>query len=265
MFNTIQSENLDVVVGSRFKKNASVPGLSKMRKKLSKVGNAICKIASGVELTDPLSGFFMVRKSVVEKILYNLSGIGFKILLDIFATCRNRGISLKIKEIPMIFKQRNSGKSKLDIMIILEFLMLIFDKLFGKFIPIRFVFFVLVGLSGIFVHATILVLFIKILKVQFIYAQTIATLVAMISNFFFNNIFTYRDKRLEGVSNITKGLASFCIACSIGALVNIIAADFLHSRGIHWLIAGVIGGLAGSVWNYAITACFTWEKERRSA
>lgn len=262
MLDIIKSESLDIVVASRFKNIGKSPqdGLSYKREKMSKIGNMISRLCLGVELTDPLSGFFIVRRSVIERVLHKLSDVGFKILLDIFATYYNLGIKLKFQEIQMHFKKRNSGESKLDIMAISEFVMLIFDKLFGRFIPVRFALFILVGLSGLFVHSCCLYFFLKFANLQFLQSQILSTLIAMNTNFIFNNLFTYRDKRIKGIKSLAKGLVSFCAACALGAIVNIFTADFLYSRNIHWLVSGVLGGMAGAIWNYGITSYFTWGK-----
>ncbi len=94
---------------------------------------------------------------------------------------------------------------------------------------------------------------------SFIVAQTVATMVAMTSNFFLNNLFTYRDQRLKGL-RLIRGLLSFYLICSVGAVANVgLAAFFYNWRQIWWL-AGVAGVIVGSVWNYAVSSVFTWKR-----
>ncbi|MEQ9115623.1 MAG: glycosyltransferase family 2 protein [Rickettsiales bacterium] len=261
MLETLEKTNRDIVVASRFLKGAKLSGLSNAREKLSNVGNYLSNIVTGVHLSDPLSGYFMVRSELIEQVSDKLSAKGFKILLDIFASAKSKKVDVKYSEIPCDFRERNHGESKLDSLVILEFLVLLFDKIFGKHLSVRFVLFLLVGLSGVLVHMSILGVLNKLLNVDFLASQTIATISAMVSNFYINNIFTYRDMKLVGVKALY-GLVSFCIACSLGALFNIIIATFLFEKGMNWLLSGFVGIVVGSIWNYTTTSFITWKNIR---
>jgi len=260
MLEKLEKSGDDIIVASRFLKGANLKGLSNARERLSNLGNFLSNMVTGVKLTDPLSGYFMVRSSLIDQLSTRLSAKGFKILLDIFASAKAMKIRVKYSEIPCDFNKRNYGESKLDSLVILEFLVLLFDKIFGKHISIRFVLFLLVGLSGVFVHVAILSFLNKMLNFDFMSAQTIATISAMFSNFYINNIFTYRDIRLTGWK-VIYGLLSFCAACSLGAVINVIIATFLFERGINWLIAGFAGIVVGSIWNYTTTSFLTWKNK----
>ena len=257
MLEKIQAQHLDIVIASRFAKNSVVNGLSNHREKISKIGNYICNNITGIKLTDPLSGFFMVRREVINSIEQKLTGKGFKILLDILTSYKSE---IKYCEIPMNFRPRHSGESKLDMLVILEFLILILDKTAGHLIPIRFLLFIMVGFTGLFIHFIFLTAQMKFLQMPFFQSQLIATLCAMTTNFFINNIFTYRDKRIKGFKNTLLGLLYFYVACSIGAFVNIQTALFLYNNSIAWWLSGFIGCILGSVWNYGITSYVTWRK-----
>lgn len=259
MLAKIKAENLDIVVASRFRAGASVAGLSVARQELSKFGNLISSIVTGANLTDPLSGYFIITKQMINTLIHNLSGRGFKILLDIFSTARQLKIKLKYEEVNTNFRERLHGYSKLDILTLLEFLNLLLDKLIGRFIPVRFVLFTLVGSFGLALHMVILWIAMRLFGIEFTVSQTLATILVMTSNFFMNNIFTFRDRRLSGLK-IIKGLLSFYAACSIGGLFNVLVATFLYERGIIWFIAGFLGCVVGSIWNYAISSFFTWRK-----
>lgn len=258
MLKKLRSDKLDLIVASRFLQESHILGLSHAREKVSMVGNAISRIVTGVKLSDPLSGYFMVKKTVIDKILHKLSSKGFKILLDIFITCRLSKIHLNYLELPTTFRERIHGKSKLDLLVMLEFIILLLDKLLGKYIPIRFILFISVGLSGLVLHIILLALMLKALHLDFTFSQSVATFLVMTSNFFINNIFTYRDRQLKGVRAI-KGLLSFYLACSIGAFINITIASFLFDKSIPWIISGITGCVMGSVWNYAVTSYITWK------
>jgi dolichol-phosphate mannosyltransferase len=83
---------------------------------------------------------------------------------------------------------------------------------------------------------------------------------AMTFNFFLNNVFTYRDRRLRGFGPLLGGLLSFYLVCSAGAVSNVGVASFLFVRDFSWWMSGVAGILVGAVWNYAASSILTWRK-----
>jgi dolichol-phosphate mannosyltransferase len=117
--------------------------------------------------------------------------------------------------------------------------------------------FVLVGLTGVFVHLSLLSLLYAALELPFLLAQGLATYAAMISNFCLNNRLTYRDQRLKG-GRFFLGLLSFCAICSVGAFLNLLVAGSLFDHRVPWAAAGVLGSMVGAVWNYGVTSCLTW-------
>jgi len=260
MLDAVHKDDLDIAVASRFANNSTIQGLSATREKISKLGNYIASFITGAKLSDPLSGFFMIHHRILDKIIHKLSGKGFKILLDIFSSCKLSRIKPSYVEIPITFRKRHSGESKLDSLVMLEFLMLLLDKIVGRYIPVRFIMFVLVGLSGLVLHIMLLALMLKFGMFPFSLAQTLATVLVMTSNFFINNAFTYRDQRLKG-KKVIGGLLSFYLACSLGAFINITVASFLYNKGIVWVLAGFVGCIIGAVWNYAITSYTTWSNK----
>ena len=98
-----------------------------------------------------------------------------------------------------------------------------------------------------------------VLGLGFRLAQAVATIVAMTSNFFLNNQFTYRDQRLGGVE-LLRGLAMFYLICGFGAFANVGVASFLFAEHRAWWLAGVAGAVIGSVWNFAMSSVFTWKR-----
>ena len=255
MLNTLKAENLDLVIGSRYMAGGSTGELSKHRVWVSRTATMISGLVLRRPVQDPMSGYFMLRRSFFEKVMRKLSGKGFKILLDILVTA---GPSATFREIPYVMRQRTQGESKLGVTVIWEFITLIIYKLMGRMLPARFISFATVGLSGIFVHLCILWFFHRFLDLKFLYAQALATLIAMTSNYILNNLFTYPDRRLMG-RLFVRGLLSFYLACTLGAIINLAVADFLYYKSFQWWLAGILGAIAGAVWNYATTATFTWK------
>ena len=125
-------------------------------------------------------------------------------------------------------------------------------------VPYRFLSFATVGFTGIFVHLLTLWFAYKYLNIEFIYSQIMATLVAMTSNYILNNEFTFKENKLRG-GQWLYGLLSFYIACTFGAVINVAVADLLFERAVPWWLSGTAGAVAGAVWNYAVTATYTWK------
>ncbi len=253
----LEKSDLDIVVGSRYVDQGSFGNLASRRKWISQFATNISRLLIKSDLKDSMSGFFMLRRTFLNLVVERLSGKGFKILLDIFASSP---IKVRFSEIPYKFRSRQTGESKLDTLVIWEYVVLLADKCIGKVVPFRFILFVMVGLAGSVLHLLILLIGLKGLNLNFLEAQMAATFVAMTSNYTLDNIFTYRDMRLKGKSFLI-GLMSFYIVCSIGAFVNIQIAFYLYNNNITWWLAGLLGALVGAVWNYAVSMTVTWRKK----
>jgi dolichol-phosphate mannosyltransferase len=260
MLEALEASDLDIVIASRFMEGSSLEDFTAARERLSRTGNRLAGLLIPARLSDPLSGFFMMRRESFGEVVGDLSGQGFKLLLDIFASA---GRPLRHAELPMHFRARQAGASKLDVATGLEFLYLLADKLFGRWVPVRFALFVLVGLSGLAVHLVLLGASYRLAGLGFGASQLVATLVAMTSNFYLNNVITHRDRRLRGW-DFGRGLMTFYLACAIGAALNFIIAEFLFVNRVPWPVAGLLGAGAGSVWNYGVTSTFTWRRTRPS-
>jgi dolichol-phosphate mannosyltransferase len=250
---------LDIVVGSRFATGGSRGELSGMRLLLSRLGRLMSRLVSRADLKDPMSGYFVARRSFFDETVRRLSGQGFKILLDLFASAPR---PVRFVEVPYRFRPRHSGASKLDALVALDHVTLISDKLLGPYFPTRFVLFGLVGLLGVAVHLLCLALAFKLFVAPFYYAQMIATFVAMTFNFNLNNVLTYRDRRLFGV-DLLLGHLSFYLICAVGAVVNFQIAEMLFRHRVPWLLAGLTGAIVSAVWNYGVSSTLTWRKRAR--
>ncbi len=250
--------NLDIVVGSRFLKKKFTSGLSRKRNLISKVANWLASKISRVELSDPMSGFFLVKRNIIENHAPKLTGLGFKILLDIFSSAGNK---VKYKEIAFNFKTRKFGESKLNALVVWEYLLLLWETRFGKVIPARFLSFCAIGGTGVLAHLIILFL-LKSQGLTFVLSQSIATFSAMTSNFFLNNILTYSDRQKKGLQAI-KGLIIFYVTCGLGAIANVGIANYLYlgklnEASISWYISGIVGALVGAIWNFLMSSMLTW-------
>ena len=255
MLEALQNRELDIVVGSRYLQPEGFGDWAESRIKASKLATDLSKRIGGIQLSDPMSGFFMIRTELIRQLMPKLSAIGFKILLDIFLSASP---PLRYKELPYQFRSRHSGETKMDTKVLLKFGELIIEKLVGHIVPAKFVMFSIVGSLGVLVHLAILALMYKGVGVNFGVAQTLATLTAMTSNFSLNNMLTYYDRRLSGWAWI-KGWFSFALVSSVGLIANVgIASVLFATYDIQWVLSALAGIIVGLVWNYILTSLFTW-------
>ncbi len=137
MYTTLTTAPLDIVIASRFAPGGSAGGLSSEgRERLSRWGNALARKVMGAPLTDPLTGFFMLRRPLLDSVVHRLSGRGFKILADIFASADRVP---RWAEVPLIFRERTAGESKLDARVMVDFALLLVEKAARDRLPLGFV------------------------------------------------------------------------------------------------------------------------------
>nr|WP_245279073.1 glycosyltransferase family 2 protein [Mesorhizobium loti] len=261
MLSFLENKTADLVVGSRYIEGGGLGSWGRRRVQISALATWLAKMVTKNDLSDPMSGFFAITRSAFDNSVRDLSGQGYKILLDICASSKS---PLRIREVAYQFRTRQAGESKLDALVTWEYLMLLADKLVGHIVPARFISFSLIGGLGVFVHMIVLSVLLATGLADFVVAQGIATVTAMVFNFFVNNTLTYRDRRLRGVKAVIFGLFSFMLVCSIGAFANVGIANYLFANNHYrWWSAGLAGILLGAVWNYAATSVFTWRVRKR--
>ena len=258
MLRELRGDDVDIVIGSRYVEGGGLGAWSDKRKSMSVLATRISRFIVKSDLTDPMSGFFMISRKAFEGSMRNLSGEGYKILLDIFASAPR---PLRFRELPYEFRTRQFGESKLDTLVLWEYAALIIDKLIGHIVPARLVMFSIVGASGVAVHFTAFALFFFLIGSSFTLAQTVGTLTAITSNYIFNNILTYRDKRKTGVQFFI-GFAVFCLICSIGIAGNVGISSALYERDFTWWLSSVAGIAIGTLWNFSASSIFIWERKK---
>jgi dolichol-phosphate mannosyltransferase len=258
MLEQLKRGRLDIVVASRNIGGGSMGEFAKSRVWLSRLGARISKLVCRCEVSDAMSGFFLLDRKFFQLVVGRLTGTGFKILVDLLASSPR---PVRLGEVPYHFRNRQLGESKLDVNVELEYLFLVVDKLVGRAIPTRFVVFVLVGSLGLVVHLSVLALLHYRTLIDFSWAQATATWVAMTFNFLLNNAVTFRDRRLRRW-RLLRGLLYFYVACSVGAVINVSFAQFLNVRRVPWYLAGISGMAISSVWNYGVNTVFTWRRTR---
>jgi len=260
MLAAVENGEADIAIASRFAAGGTAAGLASARRERgSRLANRLARMLTGAQLSDAMSGYFLMRTETLRGQASRLSGIGFKILLDILATARPR---LRVKEFPLTFEQRLAGESKLDRAIAFDFLVGLYERWFGSVVPTRYALFGTVGAMGVAVHFAVVWLLFIAGGTLYAVAQSAATVVAMTFNFWLNNFLTYRDQQLSGAKAVLLGWLGFCATCAVGALANVAVASLLQARGLHWALATLSGILIGSVWNYALSSRFIWGRYR---
>jgi dolichol-phosphate mannosyltransferase len=254
MLARLRPGDVDLAVASRYVGAGSAAGLVGRRARYSRWSTALARRLLRVNLSDPMSGFFMLRRAAIEELAPALSSQGFKILLDLVASARG---ALRIAELPYVFRERQHGESKLDARSVLDFFALVLGKLTNDAVSLRFLMYCLVGLTGVFIHMAALTVAVDVAGLAFGTAQTAATIVAIVWNFVLNNAVTYRDQRLSGWGFVT-GLLRFEVICAVGAVSNVGVATWIYGFDPRWWLAGLAGALMGAAWNYIVSAAFVW-------
>lgn len=244
----------DLVIASRFYHTGSAAeGFSPRRLGASRVATRLARTFLHIDVSDPMSGFFAIRRPAFEALTPRLSTQGFKILLDIIASAPH---PLRTSELPLQFRARQHGVSKLDNLVAAEYLSLLLAKFTGDLLSLRFVLFAFVGGFGVVIHLAMLKMALTS-GLPFSWAQMTAAYTAMTGNFFLNNLLTYRDRRLKGWRLIS-GLASFWMVCSVGVIANVGVGQLVHEQAYNWWLAGLAGAGIGAAFNYVATSMLTW-------
>jgi len=253
MLAKLQSGDVDLVAATRYVEGGDSSSFSAARSKISRTATKITQKLLGTQLSDPMSGFFMMRRASFDEMAPRLSPVGFKILLDIATASEG----LRVAEQPYTFGARFDGESKFNVTIGIEFLGLVLSKLTNGHLDPRFIFFAIVGATGVAVNLLVLNLALIAWPSSFEFAKSIATAFAMTSNFVLNNSLTYRDRRLKGLG-LVRGFIGFCLFGAIGAFTDIGLASQLHAQHEVWWVAGLAGSVVGVLWNYAMSSMFIW-------
>ncbi|MFT4297911.1 MAG: glycosyltransferase [Candidatus Woesearchaeota archaeon] len=242
----------DFVIGSRFIKGGSVDDWQKPRILISKAAACLAKPLLSSKITDPMSGFFMTKKAIFNQIQEQLSGKGYKILLDIIVAyeIKNKILGnkqrVKIKEVPYTFKKRKKGESKLGFKVISDYLFMLAFLGFKKYSSL--VKFLIVGLTGLILNTLLLWLLTEKVGIFYVLSGIIATETAIISNFILNNYWTW--KKGNKTYSFIKRLLLYNSVSIIGLLITVSILWLLTELGIYYLLSNIIGIVIATAWNF---------------
>jgi dolichol-phosphate mannosyltransferase len=246
----------DLVIGSRFHPEASIQGLSGPRERNSTWANAVARFSLPRyrQLTDYMSGFFVLRPEAVVRDVREVDVNGFKFLYELLAISAGR---LRVEEVPLVFQPRSAGDSKLDLAIVWDLGVSILHTLLLRSVPRRAISFALVGVSGVLVQLTISRLLMGFGR-TFEQALPPAVVAAATSNYLINNALTFRFQRQRGLA-LLRGLLKFLVVASLPVLANVgVASAFYSLVSRDTLGAQLAGILVVFVWNYAASSKFVW-------
>lgn len=258
MLAKMKQQDLDIVVGSRNTAGGSMGEFTTKRVALSNAGRSLSARICHVDIQDPMSGFFLVKREYFHKVVHDLSSVGFKILVDLLASAPG---PVKFAEVPYTFRNRVYGESKLDIVVGIEYLQLLLDKWICGFIPVSYLLFAVVGSFGAIANLVLTTSFLEFFKLPFLQAQAIGAAITIAINFLLNNQITFRSARLKGV-RLLQGLALFYVSCAVGLLAQVAIAGSLESVHVESMLATIAGIVVGSVWNYSMAFLFVWHVRR---
>ena len=265
MLAALRAGDGQLAIASRYlEDDAVVEGLSGARRAGSRLANWLGQKVLHQQVNDPVSGFFMIERGLIEAVAPKLSTEGFKVLFDIIAC---QPTPLRIVELPYTFRERQAGGSKLDRRIVIDYLSLLLSKLTHDIVSTRALLFGLVGASGLVINLGSLKIIMALgahafgtrysAEALFSVAQITASVIAMTSNYLINNAVTYRDKRKRGL-DLLIGYLKFCAFCSVGLVASFAVANLLFRWTHASILAGAAGAGFGAVWNYVTASVAVW-------
>ena len=245
----------ELVVGSRKIDGGGIEDWSRARRFVSWTATQMARLVLPSTMTDPMSGFFGVRRELFAELKSEINPRGFKILLEIASKCKRR----QIAEVGYVFRGRIHGESKLSAKVMSQYLLALYELSLGHYIPLRFVRYGMVGLSGVLVNLSGLWFGKNILEFDARTATAMGIEISIFTNFLLNNFWTFSDARIAGAKKLFLGIARFHIVCATGALINFAIAQYLNSAGqANHYFADLFGIAVATAWNYFINTRITW-------
>lgn len=247
----------DIVVGTRNNDEGGIENWSIIRQVTSWVATKMAHLFLKTQTTDPMSGFFGVKREYFEEIYNAINPRGYKILLEFLARAKNKTLG----EVGFIFKSRQFGKSKLSSSVIFDYCISLYELGIGPYVSLQFLMYAMVAFTGVIVNQGSLWVLKEFLETTPQVALMVAIELSIISNYTLNNMWTFKNYKFRGVGNYLKGLLSFNSICIAGAYINY-SATFYSVENImgNIYLANFIGIALACFWNYLINSNLTWKK-----
>lgn len=245
----------DVAIASRYVEGGSIEGWSTKREVISKGAKLLATILlpSTREIKDPLAGFFLFKKKVIDGAV--LTPTGYKILLEVLV----RGNASHVAEVPYTFKERERGKSNLTFSEQLNFLKHLSRLAWYDGDVKRFLKFCLVGATGFGVNIGVFWLLTRIAGLYDLVVLIIALEISILSNFALNDLWTFRDKRTGGLKALVVRAAKFnMVSAGAVAIYYAVYTPLTRLLGVYDLLALSFAILVGLIWNFVMNFLWTW-------
>lgn len=264
-------QNAEIVVGSRMAESGSYGEMSWIRKMMSLAATMMAKIMLPVGVSDPMSGFFGVRRETFEQIADRLNPKGFKILLEILARAKGR----EVREVGYRFRNRMHGQTKLDGAVIMQYVFALVEIRLGRTLSTTFFRYALIGSAGVLVNLLGQFLATALFGLEYqrgtLLRPSLAVLIgfelSVYFNYMANNSWTFKDRKRTGFTSNLAGFGKFHVVALYGFLIQVsvwnlllaVTPDQIPAQAASYG-ANLIGILFATVNNYYLNKNFTWER-----
>jgi dolichol-phosphate mannosyltransferase len=250
----------DIAVASRHLEGGGVSDWSMVRRIVSRTAQLIgLLILPGVvgRVTDPMSGYFMIRRSAIEGV--ELNPLGYKILIEVLA----RGKLPWVGEVPYVFIERAHGGSKATARVYVDYLRHLLRLRLSSLPVNRFIRFAVVGLSGVIVDMGLLFLLSDptTLAWGLTRSKLIASEMAILNNFMWNDTWTFRDlsAKQRGLKARLRRLGKFQLICLAGVAINATLLNLqFNLLGMNRYLANAVAIAAVTGWNFWLNLKLSW-------
>jgi dolichol-phosphate mannosyltransferase len=259
MFNKI-IDGADIVIGSRYSSGGEIEEWGLARRLYSKFATFLAHIfiPKSRVTNDPLSGFFVLRKNVIED--SKLNPTGYKILLEILAKSSYK----RVEEEPITFRKREMGKSGLNIGVLKKFIFHVLHLSWQTKEIHRMAKFAFVGGIGVIVNLGILWTLTDGAGVYYLLSAIVSIEASIISNFLLNDLWTFRDRKEEGAKKWAQRLVKFNIISLPAFPMQLVVMGVLNEIfGVYYMLAAFIGILSVFIWNFVANSLWTWKKIKK--
>ncbi len=255
MLNIAEIDKKNIVIATRYNQAGNLSAFSPIRKCISYIATQLAEFLLPIKVSDPMSGFFLIHREVYLSARDKLSGIGFKILLDLIFSS---DIKLHYSEVSYKFGKREFGKSKLNFEVILDYLLLLIYHKLHIHIPKTYIYFAICGAIGAIIHYITFMIQFLYFDLPIFNAHVVSAFMAILVNYNLNNFITFKKKR--GVKSPAKSFIAFLIISLFGILISGSITEKLYNLSGLWLLASVFGVIMASVWNYVLSKIIIWNK-----
>ncbi|MCE4603155.1 MAG: glycosyltransferase family 2 protein [Desulfurococcales archaeon] len=236
-------EGYDIVVASRYARGGGVEGWSKARLAISRISSIVSKILvrEARKTSDPMSGFFLVRKSIVR--VEHLRPRGYKILLEILA----KSPGARVADVPYTFRKRAAGDSKLGLRVMVDFILHLISLS-------RLARFAIVGGIGSILNLGVMYILLPVAGVD---ASSIAGIEAgILWNFILHEEWTFKS-RFAG--SVIRRLIGYHLSSLAGITSTYLVMRLLYTlAGVNPVLGQAIGIIVGFIANYTLSSGVVW-------